>query len=134
MVDPSFIPATNIPADTQKHSKIGIASFVVGIVALLIFCLAIVLAFGYGVTLASQNRSFQVTTGNTTVLTLGLMIFISPALSLVGAVLGFVAVFQKNSKKLFGILGLVLNMLTILAFCVLLVIGLAGQSRSLGLY
>lgn len=133
MVDSSFIPATNIPSNAQKHSRIGIASFVVGIVSMLIFCLAILLAFGYGFSMTAQNPSFQVSRSSPIILALSLMMLISPVLSLVGAVLGSVAVFQQNLKKLFAILGLVFNMLVILAFCVLLVIGLAGQSGSLGL-
>ncbi|MGA2504591.1 MAG: hypothetical protein ABSG01_10925 [Anaerolineales bacterium] len=133
MVDPFFTPAAATPSDSQKHSRIGIASFVIGLVSMFIFCLAIVLAFGYGLSITATNPSFQVEQSNPTVLGLGLLLFSSPILSLVGAVLGFVAVFQKDKKKLFSVLGIVLNLLIMLTFCALLVIGLVGQSGALGL-
>jgi hypothetical protein len=133
MIDSPFTPAPLIPAEAQKHSRLGIASFVIGLVSLIIFCLAIVLAFGYGVSIASSSPSVQSLEASPTILAFGLMMLVSPFLGLVGAVLGFVAVFQKDKKKLFGILGIVVNLLIVLAFCALLVIGLAGRSGSLGL-
>jgi hypothetical protein len=133
MIDSPFTSAPLIPAETQKHSRLGIASFVIGLVSLIIFCLAVVLAFGYGVSIASSSPSVQSLEASPTILAFGLMMLISPFLGLVGAVLGFVAVFQKDKKKLFGILGIVVNLLIVLAFCALLVIGLAGRSGSLGL-
>ncbi len=133
MVEPSFPPAPTFPGDDRKHSRLGLASFAIGLVSLLIFCLAFVLALGYGVSIAASNPSIQSLQSSPTVIFFGLLILISPILGLVGAVLGFVAVFQKNSRKLFTILGIVFNLLVILAFCVLLVIGLAGQAGSLSL-
>ncbi len=132
MYDSSFPPPPQIPPDTRVHSKVGIASFGIGIVAVLIFCLAFLLAFGYGFFMIAQNPTFQVDQNSSTILALGLLICISPLLSLIGVGLGIGAVLQKNDKKLFGIIGLVLNLLIILVFCVLAVIGFAGQSGSLG--
>jgi len=131
MYDSTFTPPPLITPGTQKHSKIGIASFVIGIVAMLIFCLVILLAFGYGFTMAMQNPYFQVDQSSPTILTLGLLMCVSPILSLVGVGLGIGAMAQKNEKKLFGIIGLVLNLLVILVFCGLFVYGI-GQSGGLG--
>ncbi len=133
MNDTPFIPPSGNLPDARKHSRLGIASFVIGIISMLVFCLAIVLAFGYGITIASSNPSIQSLQGSPTFLALGLVLFLSPILSLVGVVLGFVAVFQKDSKKLFAVLGLVFNFLIILVFCVLLVFGLLAPSGSFGL-
>ncbi len=129
MYDPTLTPPPLIPSVTQKHSRIGIASFVIGIVAVLILCLAFLLAFGYGFSMASQNPSFQVDQSSPTVLALGVLICISPILSLVGLGLGIGAAMQKNDRKLFGIIGLVLNLLIILVFCVLVVVAMSGQIR-----
>jgi len=131
MYDSTFTPPQLITPGTQKHSKIGIASFVIGIVATLIFCLVILLAFGYGFTMAMQNPYFQVNQSSPTILALGLLMCVSPILSLVGVGLGIGAMAQKNEKKLFGIIGLVLNLLVILVFCGLFVYGI-GQSGGLG--
>jgi hypothetical protein len=133
MYDPTITPPPLIPPVTQKHSRIGIASFVIGIVAVLILCLAFLLAFGYGFSMVSQNPTFQVDQSSPTVLALGVLMCISPILSLVGLGLGIGAVVQKNYKKLFGIIGLVLNLLIILFFFVLFVIGMSGQFGSLSL-
>lgn len=133
MIDSPFAPAPLIPAETQKHSRLGIASFVIGLVSMIVFCLAIILAFGYGVSIASTTPSIQSLETSPTILVFGFLMLISPFIALIGAVLAFVAVFQKDKKKLFGILGIVVNLLIVLAFCALLVIGLAGQSGTLGL-
>jgi hypothetical protein len=122
-----------IPPETRKHSRIGITSFGIGIVAVLIFCLAILLAFVYVGSAEAQNLSFQVDQGSPAILALGLLLLISPILSLVGSGLGFVALLQKNDRRLFGIIGFVLNLLIVLVFCILFAIGIVGQSGSLGL-
>ncbi|HEX7542155.1 MAG TPA: hypothetical protein VF352_08495 [Anaerolineales bacterium] len=44
----------------EKHSRIGIASFGIGILAVLMICLAILLAFGYGFPMAATTSNFQV--------------------------------------------------------------------------
>jgi small-conductance mechanosensitive channel len=133
MIDSPFTPAPPVPAANQSHSRLGIASFVIGLISFIIFCLAIVLAFGYGVSIASTAPSIQSLESSPMIITFGVMMLVSPVVSLVGAVLGFVAVFQKVKKKLFAILGIVVNLLVVLVFCALLVIGLAGQSGTLGL-
>ncbi len=132
MYDSTLTPSPLIPPNAQKHSKIGIASFVIGIAAVLILCLAILLAFGYGFTMAIQDPYFQVDQSSPIILALGLLMCISPILSLVGLGLGIGAAVQKNEKKIFGIIGLVLNLLVILVYCVLAVVGLSGQFGSVG--
>ena len=58
MFDPTFIPPSP-PASAQfgKHSRINIASFVIGILVLLIFCVTFIVAFGDELTMAFQNPS-----------------------------------------------------------------------------
>jgi hypothetical protein len=136
MYDSTLTPAPLIPDDTKKHSKIGIASFVIGIVAMLIFCIALVLTTIYAIPIASQitsPTSFQIDQSSPIIITLSILMLISPLLSLVGAVLGIVALVQKNYKKTFSIIGLVLNLLIILVFCGLFIFALAVGSGSLSL-
>lgn len=133
MLEPTLISSSPISPQLPSHSKLGIASLAIGILSMLVFCLSIVLAFGYGISIASTHPTVQSLQSSPMILALGLLMFLSPILSLVGSVLGFVAIFQKNSKKLFSVLGLVFNLLTILAFCVLLVTGVVGQAGNFGL-
>lgn len=127
MVESTFLPPPPlIPPDTRKHSIVGIASFAIGIVAVMIFCLALLFAFGYGIFIVAQNPASRVDQSSSTILVLGLFLFISPLLSLVGVGMAIGAIVPKTDKKLFGILGLVLNLLIILVFCALVVIGVTG--------
>ena len=136
MYDSTVTPAPLIPAETKKQSKIGIASFVIGIVALLIMCISLVLAIIYAIPIASQTTSItssQIELSSPIVKTLGILMLISPLLSLVGAVLGIVALVQKNHRKTFGVIGLVLNLLIILVFCIMFGLGVAIQTGNLSL-
>jgi hypothetical protein len=136
MYDSTATPAPLIPAETKKQSKIGIASFVIGILAMLIFCIALVLTIIYAIPIASQitsTTSYQIDQSSPTVISLGILMLISPLLSLVGAALGIGALVQKNQKKTLGVIGLVLNLLIILVFCVMFILGVAVQSGSLSL-
>lgn len=132
MSDTTFAPPPIIPPDTRKHSRIGLASFVISIVAAMIFCLAFLLAFGYGFSMAAQDPSYEFDQGSPFILTLGLLMCISPFISMVGLGLGIGAMVQKTDKKLFGIIGLVVNLVVILTFCILASIGLLMQSGNLG--
>jgi hypothetical protein len=133
MYDSSFAPPPLTAPDTRKHSRIGILSFVIGILAALVICLTILLLFGYGFSMALQSPNSPVDQGSPAFLALVFLIFASPVLSLVGVGVGIGAVMEKSEKKLFGILGLVLNLLIVSAFCLLMVIGISGQSGGLGL-
>jgi len=126
MYNSSSAPDVFVSPDSRKHSRIGIASFVIGLLAVLMICLAILLAFGYGFSMAIQNPNFQVDQKSPIIMALGLLICISPVLSLVGIGVGIGAVVQNNDKKLFGILGLVLNLLIVTVFCLLVVIVMIG--------
>jgi hypothetical protein len=133
MYDSSLQPASLSPIGIQKHSRLGIASFIVGIVALFVLCLGMVLAFVYAGSIATQDLTSQITLSSPLVLGLGALLCASPVLSLVGFVLGLLAVVQKNDKRTFGILGCIINILVIFVFGVLFVIGLVAQSGSLTL-
>jgi hypothetical protein len=134
MFEPTFTapppPPPPFPApEGQKQSKIGIASFVIALVALLLFCVGFILSFGYGFTLAMNNPNFSASSidrnSPMVVIATGLF-FCSPVIGLIGSGLGIASIIQKTDKKTFGIIGLVINSLIILSLCVLFVIGLMG--------
>jgi hypothetical protein len=107
------------PLETKNHSRLGIASFIISIVAVLIICGDIVLVFGLsgGFTV---NPSYA---GLDTSLTCA-----SAVVALVGVGLGIAAVTQKNAKKVFGILGLVFNALILLGICALMGINILSAA------
>ena len=89
-----------------KHSRYGIATFVISIVnGLLICCLFIYVITTQDWILGHSPAS---STESLIMGTLGVAIFV---LSLVGFILGWVGTRQQNRRKLFGVLGIVFNSL-----------------------
>src|SRR5215203_1453411 len=108
---------------TKPHSKLGIASCVIGLTTFLIFLLAMVFwlndvwcpgCFG--------ERERQFLLGSLDVMLL------TPIPALVGLILGAVSLFFPNRKKLFPIIGVVLNLIigVIGTFPILLGVALAA--------
>jgi hypothetical protein len=128
----SNLPAPPLLTGTQKQSRIGIAAFVLGIIASLLLCIGFLIAFGYGFTNAMNSPSLDpstiIDTGSTTILLASGFIYCSPVFSLVGLGLGIAAAVQKRDKKTLGIIGLVLNALILLSFCAIFGLGLIGMA------
>lgn len=116
------------PSPKKKHSGIGIASFVISIVAVLglIGCMVAVAAFA-GNMIADPNalNPEEAMGGDFAAIaaaSLGMFVFV--ILAFVGAILGIVGLFQKDRAKLFAILGTVFNGLIVGVFAALFVIGI----------
>jgi hypothetical protein len=102
------------------HSGLGIASFLVGLLAG-VGEMAVVGWAGYtGVT----HRG-TITPDSPTAILLGLAMLAGLGLALLGGMLGVGGLFQANRKRVFAVLGMALNALVVLAFLGLMVIGLA---------
>ena len=99
-----------------QHSRIGIASFLIGIgTPLLILCL-----FIFSISLDSFLNGYQRRDFN---LVLGLLVIFTPPFGhLTGLVLGIAGVRQPDSKKLFPILGITFNGLFLLLGLALVII------------
>ncbi len=113
-----------------KHSGLGIASFILAIIAIvLVVALIIVTA----VIAKDELADIALSQGNLTeeqikefaplLIVIFLTFFGSVILSLVGAILGIVGLLQKNRKKLFAILGTLLNSLGWIIIIILIVVG-----------
>ena len=99
--------------NTQEHSSLGLAAFILSLVAVLgsaIFILAAIKIMTVGLTYGAM-------------LLIGIVIITTILLSLNGLVFSFVALFQKNRKKLYSILGLIINACVFLAIVILLILG-----------
>lgn len=91
---------------TNPHSKLGIASCVIGLTTFLIFLLAMVFwLIPFWCPGCSQELKDQIILGSLAVLLL------VPIPALVGLILGAVSLFFPNRRKLFPIIGVVLNLI-----------------------
>jgi uncharacterized membrane protein len=97
-----------------RYSKTGIASAVIGtlnIAGLIIFLLYI----NY-----SLDRSFDPDTIIDAVFGSILAVIIFLVILFAGFLTGIISLFQQGTKKLFGVLGLLLSLLSVLIFAVLI--------------
>lgn len=107
----------NSPAIQLKHSGLGIASFVISLLNGPLM-LGLVIAAGAMVEGGmSENEPGMAV--------VGLVLIGSIVMSVIGLVLGIVACVQKDRKKLFGIIGLIINGLTVLGIGLIMIIGIA---------
>lgn len=101
----------SIEAVPQKHSTLGIVSFVLAILAMLIICFDLVLIFSLsGGLMVNQSYGWIDT----------VLSCLGGILALVALGLGIGALTQKNTKKTFGILGVVFSALFLLGYCAII--------------
>ena len=105
-----------------KNSGMGIASF---IISLLIGPGLFFLILIAGVIEASTPGGMSET--SPTAVFLGLFMIFSVGLSIIGAGLGIAGVVQRDRKKTFAILGLIFNILVLIVFFLLMLLGLLAS-------
>lgn len=102
----------------QKHSGLGIASFVLGIVVgVLVFLMVVVAGAMQASTPGGIDEQSPVA------VVLGLFILGLLALDMVALGLGIGSLFQSDRKKIFGVLGTLFSALTIAGTVLLIIIG-----------
>src|SRR4030042_5688866 len=112
--DPALQESYQVP---QIHSRMGIASFIIAMAQGFVTLVLIVLA---GI-LASTGPQQDNEAG---FIFLGLFFLFGLSTHLVGVVLGIAGTAQKSRKKIFSILGLILNIAALLFVGLLILIGL----------
>ncbi|RJE84632.1 hypothetical protein D3P07_22125 [Paenibacillus sp. 1011MAR3C5] len=132
-----FSPAGGVPYGqgpiVKKHSGLGIASFVLALVALLTFILSIILIASSLPELMNmtspeefQQRIIDNNGEGFEGLVIGsFIIFLAVGIAFIGFVLGIIGLFMKNRKKVFSIIGTVLNGLITIGSIFMLILGLA---------
>lgn len=103
-----------------KQSVVGIISFVI---SLLSFFSGIGLFFISGIIQMSMKGGVQ--SNPFVAQMIGLMAILLLLQSFIGSILGFVNLFEKSKKKVFGILGMIINTLVWVSYIVIIFIGLA---------
>ena len=106
--------------EVQKHSGLGIASFVTSIVSGLFIFLLIVVA---GVMEVSTPGGID--EESATAVIVGLFIFAFLGSSLVALGLGIAGLLQKDRKKIFAILGTIFSAVAFLGTLFIMILGLA---------
>lgn len=120
----------------RGQSRMGIASFVIGILATLLIIVGIVIVVAFGgqaigtnpqeLTPQELQQNLENSPGATAALGIaGLGFFLSPLLYLIGLALGIAGLIQRRRKKLFSWLGTALNGLILLAIVGLFALGAA---------
>lgn len=94
----------------KKHSGIGITSFILGIISIVLFVIIIII-------IASISIATSLNVDELTQIVVGLIAIIELLVSITGGILGIISVCMKNKKKLYGIMGICFNLIP----CVLLV-------------
>ena len=92
----------------KKNPERGIMSAILGVIACVSVCLAVYLT--------SQNKGAAP-------MQYGSVILLSMVFSIVGMVLGILAMLEKDIFRMFPVLGIILNSLTLIAGCMILYIG-----------
>ncbi len=105
----------------KKHSGFGIASFAMAL-TFAIGLLALVITAG----VIETNTPGGMDEESTTAIIIGLLLFAGVFAEILALILGIVGVAQSSRKKVFGILGICVSMLTMFCIAALMVIGMTA--------
>lgn len=106
--------------EEQKHSGLGIASFIISMVAGLLVFIVIAIA---GVMEASTPGGMDETSAGAVMV--GLFLFLFLGLALVALGLGIAGLLHKQRKKVFSILGTIFSSVTLAGTAFIMMLGLA---------
>lgn len=109
---------SNRISEEPKHSGIGIASFIMCIVAFVSIFVVVIIA---GVLEESTPGGLSETSPQAMII--GLLVILFALLDLIALVLGIVGLAQRNRKKLFAILGTLFSSITIIGSVGLFILG-----------
>lgn len=120
----------------QKHSGLGITSFIMALAAVITFILAIILIVsgvsGFMDASSPEEIQNQILEGNGegfgAMIAGGLIVLLSIAISFIGLVLGIIGAVMKNRKKVFSIIGIVLNGLITIGSFIMFIASVASAA------
>lgn len=123
----------------MKQSGLGIASFILALVTVLLVVGSIISATMFVSGVAGDTQGFlneieKMEEQNTipsefvSIMIAGLCMIASIGIALIGLILGIVGAVQKNRRKVFAIIGIVLNGLIVLGAAGIVIIGLLSAA------
>ncbi len=119
---PPPFAAEALPPQPLRHSGLGIASFVISLLAGLIIFFTVIVA-----AVVVRQQGGQGDPQSPALIVVGLVTFLFLFLALVGLVLGITGAVQAQRKKLFAWLGICLNAFVLLGTIGLMALGYANQ-------
>lgn len=129
------ISSSNPQREVLKHSGLGIASFTIGLIAILMSISLTIYIFGSLVNFLSgeqfqpdpalmEAEIMRMLENNPFLLAVFPLFLMAGLLHVIGAVLGLIGLFQEGRKKFFSGFGLGLNALPIVGFIFIFLLGL----------
>ena len=119
----TFYTQQTAPAE-QKHSGVGIASFVLSMLSgVSLFAL-----FGVAGYMESQSPG-GISEEDPTTMLLGVALIGAGMAQILAFILGALGLFQANRKKIFAILGTIFSLLALLTFGGLMVLGIVIEAQ-----
>lgn len=123
----------------MKQSGLGIASFILALVTLLLVVGSIISATVFVSHVSGDAQGFlnelenieaenSIPSDLASIMIAGLCIIASIGVAIIGLILGIVGAVQKNRRKVFAIIGIVLNGLIVLGTVGLVIIGLVSAA------
>ncbi|SDM07134.1 hypothetical protein [Paenibacillus jilunlii] len=125
----STVPETGFPPEQHamyeenkrdfKHSGPGIASFVIGLVSLIGYIIAFVVVGVRSASLINGSDSFIADSAES-IFYLGISVLILAAFNVIGGVLGIIGLTLRKRRKVFGIIGTIINAVFLLLFMLII--------------
>lgn len=102
-----------------KHSGPGIASFIIALVTLIGYAISFVFVGFHAADVMTESNNALVDSAET-IMYLGLAVLILAALNVIGAVVGIIGMTLRRRKKVFAIIGTIINGLFLLLFMLMI--------------
>ncbi|MNO53121.1 hypothetical protein D3C76_435590 [compost metagenome] len=124
-------PDADSPSSYQKaahdlqHSGPGIASFIISLVTIMGYAALFVFIIMKASSMVNENSNLLAESSQSIML-LGMTVIILSALNVIGVVIGIIGLSIRNRRKVFGIIGTIINGVIILLFMLLTTIFLVN--------
>ncbi|MNB80735.1 hypothetical protein D3C75_275020 [compost metagenome] len=102
-----------------KHSGPGIASFVIALVTVIGYAIAFVYA-GMQATSILNSSNDVINDSSQAIMMLGLAVIILVAVNIAGAVVGIIGLTLRRRKKVFAIIGTIINAIILILFMLMI--------------
>ncbi len=106
-----------------KHSGLGIASFVLAILGIILLIISFILTANAAANISASMTEEEFVASAPGIIIASFLVLLTIGFNLIGFILGIIGLFQKQRKKLFSILGVVLNSIGFVVFVIMLIIG-----------